>query len=142
MNRVKWDKLYSTGIQQIDRHNHYLFGLLHHAHQRASKSSGPKLKRIDFEDLLRYAQFHFAREEVWMGHTHYPALSAHEEEHKQLRQSLAELCGVVQHDVDSTREALALVIDRFLHHIKNWDADYGTSESAIRLISYLRCNKS
>lgn len=138
MNQVKWKNLYSTGIERIDRHNLYLFDLLNHAHLRISKATAPKPKRIDLEDILRYAQFHFAREEVWMAHTQYPVLSAHEEEHNQLRQSLTEICATVQHDIASTRDSLRLLIDRLLHHITSWDAAYGSSESAARLSSYLR----
>lgn len=142
MDQMKWKGLYSTGVEPIDRHNLHLFELLNHVHLRLSKKTRSKPKRIDLEEILRYAQFHFAREEVWMAHTHYPLLQAHEEEHKQLRQSLTAICISVQIDLASAREALGLLIDRLLHHIATWDAKFGSSESAVRLASYLRCNKT
>jgi hemerythrin-like metal-binding protein len=142
MDKAKWNKMFSVGIEQIDSRNFHFFKLLHNAYRSTAKRDHMPPSRFDLEQIVHCGEFHFAREELWMAHTQYPLLSPHEEEHKQLRNNLVDVCAAVQHDIASARHSWQLLIERLLLHIKTSDAAYGRSESATRLPAYLKSKKN
>jgi hemerythrin-like metal-binding protein len=142
MDQAEWNKMFSVGLEQIDSRNFHFFKTLHNAYRSTVKGDNQAPSRFDLEQMMHCAEFHFAREELWMAHTQYPLLSSHEEEHKQLRNSLVDICAAIQHDIASARQSWQLFMERLLLHIKTSDAAYGNSESAIRLPAYLKPKKN
>ena len=142
MHQAEWFRMFSVGVEQIDSRNFHFFILLHNAYRSTAERNHLTPSRFDLEQILRCAEFHFAREELWMAHTQYPLLTPHEEEHKQLRNNLVDICAAIQYDIASARRSWQLLIERLLLHIKTSDAAYGNSESATRLLAYLKSKKN
>lgn len=123
---VKWTPDYSLGIDEIDDHHRHLFDLLNKTYDMfVAGESKAKLANI-LDELVDYATYHFAAEEVLMAKNNYP----NHDQHHELHQIFCQRINEIQKDYLSGRTELSLEILSFL---KNWitdhvlvkDADYG-----------------
>ena len=86
-----WQQRFLSGFQEIDEHHIHLVGLLNTAYDDF-RDSVPR-ERLDalFLELIDYATYHFAAEERLMKESGYPALDAHDRQHRQFTARVTEM---------------------------------------------------
>jgi hemerythrin len=122
---IEWSEAYSLGIDEIDNHHQHLIKLLNETYQvfigRVEKVEIEKV----LEELVNYATYHFAAEEVLMAQYSYPQIESHKKQHEDfIRQITAD-----QRDFVCGRKALSLELivfmkDWIFEHILKSDLDY------------------
>jgi hemerythrin len=77
-NIINWNKKYETGIEDIDFQHHYFFNLLKKIlnYIQVHEYNQQMLWRL-FDELQKYAVFHFTSEENIMIMNNYPDIEKH-----------------------------------------------------------------
>jgi hemerythrin len=82
MDRLEWKPQYSVGVAELDAQHQTLFELANRLIRLHDAGPTDKQFFIILNELVRYAETHFATEEELMRRHGYPDLAAHEEEHR------------------------------------------------------------
>lgn len=124
---VEWSEILSLGMEPFDTHHKHLVGLLNRTYD--DFTSGASKERISavLDELIDYACYHFAAEELWMKENKYPRLKKHLEEHEVFSQKVV----VLQKDFYADKAGVSLGVLNFLkewliEHIMASDADYSS----------------
>jgi hemerythrin-like metal-binding protein len=88
MNSLPWETRYATGIAAIDLQHRVLRDLTNRLGVVGKTADEAAIGRA-FEDLMRYAEFHFMYEERLLDAWNYPGLPSHVVEHARLLPQLA-----------------------------------------------------
>lgn len=114
---VEWKSEYLLNIDQIDEHHRHLFDLLNKTYDSFVAGDSERLLADLFDELVDYATYHFATEEVVMKASGYPQYEQHHELHQKFCLRISE----IQNDYMNGRSELSLEILSFL---KNWITDH------------------
>jgi diguanylate cyclase (GGDEF)-like protein/hemerythrin-like metal-binding protein len=120
---LAWGAAHAIGIQDIDdQHRH----LVEHIDRLSAAlvdalDSDAILARLN--DLVRYAEFHFAAEELMMEQHQVPDLARHREEHRRLLYDIRNLH--VVGDIGSISLILRYLQEWLLHHVDGADRQLG-----------------
>ncbi len=114
---------HEVGVAEIDHQHRQLVRMANRLNDaiRAGEDAGHVAHL--FEELVRYAGFHFASEERYMARHDYPAREEHELRHAYLLQEIAHVRERMQPGSELT--ALQTIKDWLLDHIDNADKDLG-----------------
>jgi hemerythrin len=122
---IEWSETYDLGIDPIDDHHQHLINLLNETYQVfIGQVEKVEIEKV-LEELVNYATYHFAAEEVLMAQYDYPHIEAHKKQHEEfIRQIRAD-----QRDFVCGRKALTLELIVFMkewifEHILKSDCDY------------------
>jgi hemerythrin len=86
-----WREDYSVHIPQIDGQHQQLVAIINELHAAMLQgTANAALGRI-LDELVRYAQSHFAYEEAMLQQRGYSSLTVHRAEHQKLTQQVADL---------------------------------------------------
>ncbi len=126
MSFMQWDNSLNLDIELIDGHHRHLVGLVNSAHEKLANGydHADMVKLLD--ELVDYATYHFATEELWMSQYGYPKLLEHTKEHE-------EFCiKVIEEELlfeagrsDVLPELVVFLSDWLVEHIQKSDGEYG-----------------
>jgi hemerythrin len=74
---VEWDNSFSINIDELDRHHKKLIDLLNKSYLLIMQEAGQEELSHLLDELIEYAQYHFAAEEDLMRLHHYQNLDQH-----------------------------------------------------------------
>jgi hemerythrin len=112
-----WREDYSVHIPQIDGQHQQLVAIINELHAAMLQgTANAALGRI-LDELVRYAQSHFAYEEAMLQQRGYSSLTVHRAEHQKLTQQVADL----QERFRAGKLTLSVQVMQFL---KEWLANH------------------
>jgi hemerythrin len=112
-----WREAYSVHIPQIDGQHQQLVVLINELHAAMLQGTGNNALGHILDELVRYAQSHFAFEEALLQERGYSALAAHRAEHQRLTQQVLDL----QARFRSGKVVMSVPVMQFL---KEWLASH------------------
>ena len=86
---LHWKSGYDTGVDEIDLQHRYFMSLINRLHGELTASADAEYRRKLFEELTKYASFHFVSEENLMLKFSYPGHGRHHELHRHLIDELS-----------------------------------------------------
>lgn len=126
---MHWTEKMSVGVPEIDEDHKQLISIINRLAEDADKDGRRLAVRQSIAALLRYAEFHFAREEKVMTVARYPGIEEHKEEHRNFVAKIKDLNRLFDEDpegvVNFVRETLLEFLRDWLnHHILIEDKGY------------------
>ena len=128
---VVWDDRFALGVKQFDEDHQVLVGLLNRAYD--DFDNGATHEGVDsiLEELVDYATYHFAAEELWMQKQSYPKLDVHRAEHEGFTKRVVEMLGSYPHNNKLLMEVMTFLNNWLVNHILKSDAEYGRYNAAL-----------
>lgn len=117
MEPIVWDSGLSVGVPAIDEQHKRLVGIVNTMIEARDARVDSEVVSEVLDEMTRYADEHFATEEVLMQQHGFPLLDEHKVEHVNFRRKVARLCV----------EAAAwkrTVPEDILSFLKNWLVDH------------------
>jgi len=132
---MHWTEKMSVGVREIDEDHKQLISVINRLAEDADKDDRKLAVRQSIAALLRYAEFHFAREEKMMTVARYPGIEEHKIEHRDFVAKIKDLSRLFDEDpqevVNFVRETLLEFLRDWLnHHILIEDKAYQTCVTA------------
>ena len=126
MSHIAWDEKYSVNIEVIDEQHKKIIDVLGRLFDEMGKKKTPEVLEKILGQMVRYAEEHFAAEEIFMKQYAFPGYEEHRKEHEAFRAKVA----AFQKDFLAGKESLSVNVIRFLsdwldHHIMEVDKKYG-----------------
>jgi len=123
---VEWNNTFELGVQLFDEHHYHLVELLNRVYDNFTAGAPAENIGIIFDELIDYATYHFASEELWMKDNSYPKINDHCIEHERFTRRVVEM----QKDFHAGKLNLSLEVLTFLknwltNHILQIDIEYG-----------------
>ena len=123
MKLIEWDDSLLLGVEPVDSHHKHLVSLLGKAQN--SFLWGIKQGEIEqiLDELVAYANYHFAAEEELMLLNNFSGIGAHQEEHESFRRWVADLRRThAPDDLEAYMEVTNVLIEWLVSHIKGIDS--------------------
>lgn len=120
---IRWNINLAIGIKEIDQHHKHLIDFLNATYDASRNGVPAENMSYLIEELLEYADEHFASEERLMEEAGYPGLAQHKEEHEIFTVRAKELHA--RNDVLAAVEIITFLSNWVSHHILNTDARFG-----------------
>ena len=86
-----WKPSYQLGVPELDNDHRHLVGLVNELYEAMKVGHGYELINALIDQLLAYADQHFANEEGFMRACGYPYIEAHIREHQEFREKIGEM---------------------------------------------------
>jgi len=126
MPMLLWTEKLSVNVQEIDEDHKKLLGLVNNLHDAIRSRHGTQALASLLEELLAFAQNHFAREEELFARTGYEDAVRHKQQHDFLSQKLQEIQQRYTSGSQAlTQETMAFLKDWFYGHTLCSDTRYG-----------------
>jgi hemerythrin-like metal-binding protein len=118
-------------VKRCDDDHKKLFALIDDLHEAMRDGKGSEIIQSVVGELERYTKIHFTAEEALMARTGYPALAAHQAEHKKFVDTVVEFRreikdGAAGHAIDVSM----FMNDWLIKHIKLTDQQYSAHLNA------------
>lgn len=117
---LHWQHDYATGVKEIDLQHHYFLSLINRIASELQSANDPKYRERLYEELVRYAAFHFISEENLMIKYGYPDLERHRMLHHNLKDDLSARCMLQREE-----GLLEFLVNWFIHHTVTEDRHIG-----------------
>jgi hemerythrin len=117
MPLIEWTADLSVNVVLIDDQHKSLFGLLNQLYSAMKAGKPEQILKPLLDDLVHYAQVHFATEEMYMKQFEFPGYAEHCTEHQAFKERLLGF----QSGLSAERFTLSMEIAGFL---KNWVHDH------------------
>jgi hemerythrin len=128
---IAWDNTLSSGIEEVDVQHKEFIKLVNRLHMLQEKHSPKDLTIRILNELVKYAEYHFASEENLMFVTRYPLFEQHQLEHKKLLRALGYRASAFE-DGSETLESLVSYLNAWLmSHTKDEDTKIGKYLNAL-----------
>lgn len=114
MTVLRWQSAMQLGIPAIDADHRRLVGLLNNLHYAVLAGEDQQGTAHVLEDLVRYTETHFAREEALMERSGYPDRQAHGRAHARIAERMREW-----HERYAQAPA-AFPMDQFYDFVSGW----------------------
>jgi hemerythrin len=127
----EWNNTYSVGVDAMDDQHKRLFEIIHELYTAMRSGKGKDVAANVLRRLIDYTAAHFAAEEKLMAQKGYPALAAHQAEHKMLIDKV--LAFKKEFDagiVGITPELMKFLQNWLTNHIQTVDRKYGAFMNA------------
>ncbi len=126
MPQFNWEPRYSVKVQRFDDDHQELFRILNTLHDAMMARRGQEVMQKVLDELLRYTEGHFAREEDAMRAAGYPKLQAQIEQHRRFTQKIQDVAAKYKAGtLGLTIEVLDFLTDWLKQHIIGMDQQYG-----------------
>lgn len=120
----RWDDHYSVGVAQFDADHRRLLGIANRVVTCVARGDLPAAVGDVLDELIAYADEHFAREEDLMRVAAYPRLGEHHQQHKRLLNEVQLFKSqYIAGDINAADVAKFLV-DWIVLHIEQADKQY------------------
>lgn len=122
MKLMTWTEAMSVGVPELDADHRVLIKVINELAVNSGKADRAKVLRQCLYALLRYAEFHFAREEKVMEACGFPAIDHHKDEHLAFTSHMQTLAAQMDDRQMKGDENAAggIVDDDLLDFLKNW----------------------
>jgi len=117
MAKLEWSERLSVGVPELDEDHKTLIQIINNLRDYQEGETRPKDIDRCLNALVRYAEWHFAREERVMSACGYKSLPEHHKEHEQFVEELAEVTRRFRADQEGSSD---LVGDQLLGFLENW----------------------
>jgi hemerythrin len=117
MAYLNWSEKFSVNVRELDAQHMTLVDKINVLHQSLLDNKGREVQNKIIEDLLVYADVHFAAEEKQMRNLNYPGYQKHKQEHDTFTAKALDLQQRV------TRSGFVLTLE-VLSFLKNWLQDH------------------
>lgn len=113
----------SIGVAEIDQQHERLVAMANRLHQAIERADSYAIQAALLDELISYAQFHFATEEALMDRYDYPRTEAHKRPHEQLITQIL----FFRHALSNSDSQMILSALRpwLIRHIKSYDRALG-----------------
>lgn len=126
-----WKSSYTVKVKRCDDDHQKLFLLIENLNDAMRSGEGKLIVDGIVQDLERYAQIHFTAEESLMAKAKYPALAAHQEEHRKFIQSVAEFRQQLNDGITGQSISVSMFMNNWLvNHILRTDKQYSSHLNA------------
>jgi len=88
--KFEWSDRMSVGVEALDRDHRFLVTLIDRLASMDDLGSTPEVEHV-LDDLVRYTEEHFEREEEYMRSTGYPDLPHHQRLHEEMVKKIEKL---------------------------------------------------
>jgi hemerythrin-like metal-binding protein len=113
MEYISWDDSFLVGVEAFDNDHKYLVKLINNLHSGLMAGFGISEMTFILDDLVRYTNVHFKREEDLMRKHSYPEFYKHESAHAELVSQVLEF----QAQLKSGKKVFSIELMGFL---KDW----------------------
>ena len=117
MTLMTWTETMSVGLYELDEDHRKLIRIINQLAENAGKQERAETLRQCLYSLMRYAEFHFAREEAVMGACGFPELIGHRKEHEDFTRTIEKIAKTFDQVTDT---AALNVNQQLLDFLKNW----------------------
>ncbi len=117
MALMHWSEKMSVGVPELDADHKELIRVINQLSTDADDDSRRGAVRQSLFALLRYAEFHFAREEKVMAACSFPGIEEHKEEH---RDFVARIRDLNQRFDEDPEGSAAIVNEDLLRFLQDW----------------------
>ena len=121
---VDWTANLATGIAQVDSEHKVLIELINGLHEAMSKGQGRAAVGPVLDELLRYTERHFSREEQMMKQAGYTDLASHQRIHAELVAKVRQQRQEFQGGSLLTIDVMAFLQKWLVDHIQHVDQRY------------------
>lgn len=126
---LEWNEDMSVGLAELDDDHKQLIRVINQLGADYDDQARQSAVRQSLFALLRYAEFHFAREEGVMTACNYPGIEEHKKEHRDFVSKIRDLNRRFDADPEKSAEIVNADLLRFLqdwlsHHILVEDMAY------------------
>ncbi len=137
MALLEWSEKMSVGLPELDADHKELIRVINRLAADALAADQRNAVRQSLFALLRYAEFHFAREEMVMAACRHPGTEHHKSEHADFVARIRELNRRFDEDPDKSADVVNEALLQYLqdwwnHHILIADKAYKTAAEASR----------
>ncbi|MGA8529044.1 MAG: bacteriohemerythrin [Acidobacteriaceae bacterium] len=120
-----WNESYSVRVRQMDEQHQKLFEIINRLAEAMRIGKGDDVVRDTVEQMAVYTRTHFLQEEVLMRQTGYPALPAHQEQHRKLMAEVEQYKRALEEGRSASSVSLLNFVRQWLmHHIRDSDKAY------------------
>jgi hemerythrin-like metal-binding protein len=120
-----WKDNYSVGVEEIDRHHKKLFGIVNALYAGCLVPGGIVDVAGKIDELLAYAEYHFAEEEELMKRSGYEGRENHVKMHKKFIDKMVKLQQIsFESEEELTKELIVFLGNWLLHHVMEEDKKY------------------
>jgi hemerythrin len=125
VSHVEWTSRFSVGVPDLDEQHRQLIALYNRVDEALRAGQAHRRMHVFLEELLKYADFHFASEETLMERAGYAELEAHRAEHEQFRRRILRLKNTYDAGQARVSRPLAEFLSYWLeNHITGTDSRY------------------
>ncbi len=117
MKEIVWDESFSVGVEVLDKQHKQIVGIINRLIDEPGEGFGPKEVARILDDLTKFAHYHFQTEEHLLAEYGYPDIQTQQEEHKEFRTELSNLCA-------GSMKNYAIIPINVLLYLKEWWEDH------------------
>lgn len=150
MALMTWTTAMSVGVPELDADHRTLIRIINQLAESSEGDDAAASMRQCLYALLRYAEFHFAREEKVLTACHYPGMDHHKGQHREFTDHMQDLAKRLdEEDLPAAEvineELLVYLKDWLNHHILIEDMSYRklaeSNPSALRAAKEFRASE-
>jgi len=120
-----WKDNYSVGVEEIDRHHKKLFEIVNSLYEGCLVPGGILDVAGRIDELMAYAEYHFAAEEELMKQLGYEEKEDHFRLHRKFIDKLVKLQQIsFESEEELTKELIVFLGNWLLHHVMDEDRKY------------------
>ncbi|MCK9641672.1 MAG: bacteriohemerythrin [Prolixibacteraceae bacterium] len=121
---IDWDDRFSVDVRQIDRQHKHFVGLMNKLFEAMQSDKKDAVSKV-IDELVTYADAHFANEEAYFYKFHYDDAEAHIAEHRKIRAEVGEfLARKDENPFELGYSLFDLLEDWLFKHIITMDKKY------------------
>lgn len=117
MTEMRWTEAMSVGVPELDDDHKGLIALINRLANLSEPDTRRDAVRQGLVELMRYAEFHFGREQKVMAACLYPSIAHHIEEHGEFVEKIQAIARQFEVDPD---QAAAKVTDELREFLRDW----------------------
>lgn len=117
MALMQWTEAMSVGLDELDADHKELIKIINQLAENTGATERREAIRQSLFALLRYAEYHFAREERVMAACQYSELRQHKREHRDFVEEINKLHRRLDED---TEETAAVANQNLLNFLQDW----------------------
>jgi hemerythrin-like metal-binding protein len=117
MSLMTWTSAMSVGLPELDEDHRVLIRIINQLAESKKNEDHAEILRQSLYSLLRYAEFHFAREEKVLAACEFPGMNHHKGEHRAFTEHMRKLAEALD---DGELPAAEVVSQELLTYLKDW----------------------
>ena len=117
MSLMTWTSVMSVGVPELDEDHRVLIRIINQLAENKENNDQSGVLRQSLYSLLRYAEFHFAREEKVLTACHFPGMTHHKQEHRNFTDHMQKLARSMDEDELPAAEVIS---EDLLTYLKDW----------------------
>jgi hemerythrin-like metal-binding protein len=117
MSLMTWTSAMSVGVPELDEDHRVLIRIINQLAESEKNRNHAGILRQSLYSLLRYVEFHFAREERVLAACDFPGMTHHKQEHRAFTAHMKKLAEALD---DDELPAADIVNQDLLIYLKDW----------------------